>query len=45
MHDRVVQDWEYVRSYVIQDGHLFLSLMADAGIYEYESSVGDSSGA
>lgn len=36
MHDRVVRDWEYVRSYVLEDGHLFLSLMADAGIYEYE---------
>jgi para-nitrobenzyl esterase len=36
MHDRVVRDWEYVRSYVLEDGHLFLSLMADGGIYEYE---------
>ncbi len=25
-----------VRSYVLKDGHLFLSLMADGGIYEYE---------
>lgn len=36
MHDRIVRDMEYVRSYVIEDGHLFLSLMADGGIYEYE---------
>jgi para-nitrobenzyl esterase len=43
MHDRVVRDWEYVRSYVIEDGHLFLSLMADSGIYEYEPTGGDSS--
>jgi para-nitrobenzyl esterase len=36
LHDRIVRDWEYVRSYVLEGGHLFLSLMADAGIYEYE---------
>jgi para-nitrobenzyl esterase len=36
MHDRIVKDWAYVRSYVIRDGHLFLSLMADGGIYEFE---------
>ena len=40
LHDRIVRDWEYVRSYVIQDGHLFLALMADGGIYEYEASGG-----
>ena len=46
LHDRVARDFEYVRTYLIQDGHLFLSLMADAGIYEYEPSSpeGDSSG-
>jgi para-nitrobenzyl esterase len=36
LHDTVARDFEYVRSYVIEDGHLSLSLMADAGIYEYE---------
>ncbi|RJG05719.1 META domain-containing protein [Noviherbaspirillum cavernae] len=36
LHDRIAKDWPYVRSYVIKDGHLFLSLMADAGIYEFE---------
>ena len=36
LHDRVVKDMEYVRSYVMKDGHLFLSLMADGGIYEFE---------
>ena len=36
LHDRVVKDIEYVRSYVMKDGHLFLSLMADGGIYEFE---------
>ena len=36
MHDQIVRNWEYVRSYVLEGGHLFLSLMADGGIYEYE---------
>jgi hypothetical protein len=36
LHDLIVRDWEYVRSYIIKDGHLFLSLMADGGIYKFE---------
>lgn len=36
LYDRVVKDWGFVRSYLIKDGHLFLSLMADGGIYEFE---------
>ena len=36
LHDRILKDREYVRSYVIKNGHLFLSLMADGGIYEFE---------
>jgi para-nitrobenzyl esterase len=36
LHDRMVKDWAFVRSYVFKDGHLFLSLMADGGIYEFE---------
>ena len=36
LHDRIVKDWESVRSYIMKDGHLFLSLMADGGIYEFE---------
>jgi para-nitrobenzyl esterase len=36
LHDRIVKDWGFVRSYIIKDGHLFLSLMADGGIYEFE---------
>ena len=31
-----------MRSYTIKDGHLFLSLMADAGIYEFEPTGGGS---
>lgn len=36
LHDRIVKHLPYVRSYIIKDGHLFLSLMADGGIYEFE---------
>jgi heat shock protein HslJ len=36
LHDRMVKHWPYVRSYILKDGHLFLSLMADGGIYEFE---------
>lgn len=36
LHDHLVKQWPYVRSYVIKDGRLFLSLMADGGIYELE---------
>jgi para-nitrobenzyl esterase len=35
LHDRIVKDWEFVRSYTLKDGHLFLALMADGGIYEF----------
>jgi putative lipoprotein len=36
LHDQIVKQWPYVRSYVIRNGRLFLSLMADGGIYEFE---------
>ena len=36
LNDRIPKDWTYVRSYTIKNGHLFLSLMADGGIYEFE---------
>ena len=39
MDSRVVGDWEAVRSYTIKDGHLFLTLAADGGIYEYEPAA------
>jgi putative lipoprotein len=41
MHDRIVRHWPFVRSYVVRDGHLFLSLMADGGIYEFEPMSGE----
>jgi len=34
--DRLPMDWSNVRSYTIKDGHLFLSLMANSGTYEFE---------
>jgi heat shock protein HslJ len=36
LHNQIVKQWPYVRSYVMKDGHLFVSLMADGGIYEFE---------
>jgi para-nitrobenzyl esterase len=36
LHDRIARDWMAVRSYTVKDGHLFLSLMADGGIYDFE---------
>jgi para-nitrobenzyl esterase len=39
MHDQIVKHWNVVRSYVIKDGHLLLSLMADGGIYEFEPAT------
>jgi len=38
LHDRIVKHWPYIRSYVLKDGHLHLSLMADGGIYEFVPS-------
>lgn len=40
LHDQIVRQWGNIRSYVIRDGHLFLSLMADGGTYEYEPAAG-----
>ena len=35
VRDHVVRQWPMVRSYVLKDGHLFLSLFADGGVFEY----------
>lgn len=35
LHDHIVKQWPFLRSYVVRDGHLFLALMADGGIYEF----------
>jgi heat shock protein HslJ len=42
LHDQIVKQWGNIRSYVLKDGHLFLSLMADGGIYEFEPVGGKS---
>jgi para-nitrobenzyl esterase len=36
MHDNMVKQMPSIRSYMIRDGRLFISLMADAGTYELE---------
>jgi heat shock protein HslJ len=41
LHDRIVKQLPYVRSYVLKDGHLFLSLMADGGIFEFEPTANE----
>ena len=43
LHDRIVKDWEFVRSYTLKDGRLFLALMADGGIYEFAPISGSTS--
>ncbi len=35
LDERVVRDLAYVRGYLLKDDKLFLSLMADGGIYEW----------
>ena len=45
LNDRMPEDLALVRSYTLKDGHLFLELMADAGIYELEPSGGSKSAA
>lgn len=36
LHDRFMRDLGAVRSYRLRDGRLYLSLMADGGVYEFE---------
>ncbi|PWT94601.1 MAG: hypothetical protein C5B55_02420 [Blastocatellia bacterium] len=43
LHDQIARHWSLVRSYIIKNGHLFLSLKADGGIYEFEPLVSTSS--
>ena len=39
MHDQMVKQWSFIRSYTVRDGHLFLALTADGGIYESSRSL------
>jgi para-nitrobenzyl esterase len=36
MDAQVLKHMGFIRSYTMKNGRLFLSLMADGGIYEYE---------
>ena len=36
LHDHILKQLPHIRSYVLKDGRLYLSLMADGGIYELE---------
>jgi heat shock protein HslJ len=45
LSDNIVKQWEHVRSYVVKNGHLYLSLMTDGGTYEFEPVTASGSGA
>jgi hypothetical protein len=42
MDEKIAQDLGYIRSYLMEDERLYLSLMADGGIYTLEKMVTDS---
>jgi heat shock protein HslJ len=37
LDERIARDLPFVRSYLLKEGKLFMSLMADGGIYEWRS--------
>jgi len=39
LHDQIAKQWPAIRSFMLKDGHLFLSLMADGGVYEFEPAA------
>ena len=39
LHDHFIKQWPNVRAYALKDGHLFLSLVADGGSYEFEPTT------
>lgn len=41
MDERIARDAQWVRGYLLRDGQLHLSLMADGGIYSWEPASGD----
>ena len=43
LYDQIVKHWKLLQSYAIKDGHLFLSLMANGGTYEFEPLGGSQS--
>jgi heat shock protein HslJ len=44
LHDRYMAQFQWVRSYVMEDGHLFLATMADGSIIEFEPASEAQSG-
>ena len=38
LHDQLMKQFPFVRSYIVRDGKLYLSLMADGGTLEFISS-------
>ena len=45
MDEHIASNASYIRSYLLKDGRLYLSLMADAGIYVWEPDASDSAAA
>ncbi len=41
--EKIVKQAEYIRGYLLKDNRLYLSLMADGGIFVWESILSDSS--
>lgn len=41
LHDRYLAQFQWVRSYVMKDGHLYLATMADGSISEFEPIPGN----
>jgi heat shock protein HslJ len=41
LSDKYLAQFEWVRSYVVKDGHLFLATMADGSIIEFERTTSD----
>lgn len=39
LHDNFLAQFEWVRSYIIEDGHLYLATMADGAIIEFEPAT------
>ena len=39
LHVQIAKQWPAIRSFMLKDGHLFLSLMADGGVYEFEPAA------
>jgi len=39
LHDRYMSQFQWVRSYVMKDGHLYLATMADGSIIEFEPAA------